>query len=535
MFRHNYKLKVWAVVPSLWLVGQLGEAQQDQFRAPDFDPFSQGQNRVTEFSSRSANNADSIRDRELFLVKDIPQAVDFDYDVGEIAVGNPAVAAVVVDRPKRRMLISPLSIGETAILVFDTRGIQRDSIRLVVTSTDLDQFIKDLKFLFRDIEGITARRVGPKIVLEGEVFLNKDLQRIRDVLSGNNFVVNLVTLSQDTQRILARRIKNEISISGVEVDVARDRIVLKGTVVTDQEKELAEKIAGIYISPDRVVNVIAVDPNKQGARPDRLVQVSAYFVELNKSFLRNFNFSWTPIVNLNAGYNSVSPDPFQFAAVLTDFLPKLNTAKALGVARVFENPSVSVKSGEAASISSGKQIILASSNPDSPASFSAPIDIGVSLDVTPTADDRDFVDLQLNVSVSSLGSSPRGSAVATGDGISVLINQSAVSTSHYVRSGETVAVGGILRSAFSDSKDAPPGSPFTFSPPGADQVVLDSSLGNLFQLFKSRSITYDRSMFIVFLTPEILISARDASRDLRDRMNLDRLDAVSESSAADAD
>lgn len=194
-------------------------------------------------SSSSRGKQSKGRTRELFLVKDMPRTLDFDYDIGEIAVGNPAIASVVVDRPKRRMVVSPLSIGETSILVFDSRGIQRDTVQLTVTSTDLDQFTKDLKFLFRDIEGLTTRRVGQKIVLEGEVYLERDLDRIKQVLKGNGFVVNLVTLSQDTQRILARRIKNEIGISGVEVKTARDRIILKGEVASKQDKDRAEKIA----------------------------------------------------------------------------------------------------------------------------------------------------------------------------------------------------------------------------------------------------------------------------------------------------
>jgi pilus assembly protein CpaC len=229
------------------------------------------------------------------------------------------------------MVISPLSVGETAILVFDSRGVQRDKIDIVVTSTDLDQFVKDLRFLFRDIEGLSTRRVGGKIVLEGEVYLKKDLDRIEEVLRGNDFVVNLVSLSQDTQRILARRIKNEINISGVEVDTARDRIILKGEVATEDEKDRAEKMALIYVGPDRLVNVIAVNPNRQGAKASKLIQVNAYFVEVNKSFLRNFNFSWTPIADVRSGwqYPPGGQQGISLLAILTNFLPKLNTAKAL--------------------------------------------------------------------------------------------------------------------------------------------------------------------------------------------------------------
>lgn len=461
-----------------------------------------------------------IRQRELLLVRDVPRTLEFDYDIGEIAIGNPQISSVVVDRPRRRMVLSPLTPGETALLVFDTRGVQRDAVQLVVTSTDLDQFIRDLGFTFRDIEGLTSRRVGNRIVLEGEVYLQSDMERIQEVLRGNDFVVNLVTLSQDTQRILARRIRDEINISGVQVDTVRDRIVLKGEVSSDQEKERAEQIARIYVSGDRLVNVIAVNPDRRSARPARLIQVSAHFVELNKSFLRYFNFSWTPITSVSATTAfprglTASGRSFDLFAVVTDFLPRLDTAKALGVARVFENPTISVKSGDAASIQSGGSLILPITSPNlsSPA-FSEPINIGVTLNVTPTADERDFVDMQVGVEVSSLGSSPRGTAA--GDG--VLLNTSSVSTTHYVRTGETVALGGVMRSAFTDVRDAPPNAPFTsgFNP----SVQLESSVGNLFQVFKNRSITADRSMFIVFITPEVLVSAREASRSLREQMNL---------------
>jgi len=141
------------------------------------------------------------------------------------------------------------------------------------------------------------------------------------------------------------------------------------------------------------------------------------------------------------------------------------------------------------------------------------------LDVTPTADDRDFVDMKINVNVDSFGSSPEGSQ-------GILVNKSSVQTSNYVRSGETVAIGGVIRSAFTDVKDAPPGAPFTFSVPGNDQVQFQSTLGNIFQIFKNRNINQDKSMFIVFITPEILVSAREASHELRDHMNMKTLESV---------
>jgi Flp pilus assembly secretin CpaC len=468
--------------------------------------------------SLSAQEAEK-KSRELFLVRDVPQSLSFDYDIGEIAIGNPAVVSVVADRAKKRVVMSPLEAGETALLVFDTTGKQRDSIQITVTSADLDQFVKDLRFMFRDIEGLQFRRVGRKVIIEGEVYLKSDLDRIHEVLRGNDFVVDLVSLSQDTQRILARRIKDEIGESGVDVTTSKDRIVLKGEVLSEEASQRAEKLAQIYVDKANIVNALTINPKKAGAKFAKLIQVSAYFVELNKSFMRNFSFAWTPIANTQLSYDSQS-GRVNFLAIVTEFFPKLNTAKALGVARVFENPTVSVKSGESAKIFSGVELSVPVSDGRGGFAQSQPKQVGVTLDVTPAADERDFVDLKIAVDVSKLGSSPTAN--------SVLTTESRINTVQYVRSGETIAIGGILRSAFTDSKDVPPTQPFQWQPLGSgDQPGVTSSFGNIFQIFKSRASSMDRTMIVVFVTPEILVSARDSSRSLKEQMNLHNLEVGS--------
>lgn len=473
-----------------------------------------------EAASGSGVELGAKKTKEVFLVQDVPQTLMFDYEIGEIAVGQPNIVAIVADRPRRRIVLSPLAPGDTALLVFDTFGKQRDNIQITVTSTDLDQFTRDLKFLFRDIEGLQFRRVGRKVVIEGEVYLKSDLDRIREVLTGNDFVVNLVTLSQDTQRILARRIKDEISIAGVEVGTVKDRIVLKGEVATEDEQKRAERIANIYVDEKSIVNVISINPKKASAKAGRLIQVTAYFVELNKSFFRNFNFTFAPTAAVNFQYAYQPTTGFQpfFQAALSRFLPSLDTAKALGVARVFENPTVSVKSGENASISSGGQIYVPRRNDQGDIAFS-PFDVGVKMNVTPAADERDFIDLQVGIEVSKLGSAKAESAIS--------VNKSEISTKHYIRSGETVALGGVLRSAFTDLKDAPPNT-FAFQPAGPEGPRFDSAFGNLFQIFKSRQSNSDRTMFIVFITPEILVSGRDASKNLKEEMNLQSVEPRSQ-------
>jgi type IV pilus assembly protein PilQ len=86
------------------------------------------------------------------------------------------------------------------------------------------------------------------------------------------------------------------------------------------------------------------------------------------------------------------------------------------------------------------------------------------------------------------------------------IDTNSVKTNVLVNDGETVVLGGILRTSDTWIKDRQP------TPDEAD-------IG-MFTLFKSLDANVSRQQFIIFITPTILEYAAEANHDLKDYFNL---------------
>jgi len=375
-----------------------------------------------------------------------------------------------------------------------------------------------------DIEGITIKRVGQKVIIDGSVLLPSELTRIQKVTQNTNLIVSLVTLNPDTEKLLSKRIEKEIGMDEVTVRSVKGKILLEGEVYSQEAKQKAEKIASLYT--DHIINTLEVRTVANPPVKTEIIQVTAHFVEVAKNFSKNFNFRWNPIptVGVNASYriNPVSgSDSFTGAITGTsnDILPKLNYYKTLGVARVLENPTVSVKSGDTATIDSGTRVGFPVVQPNGAVSIEFQ-NIGTLLKITPYAKGSD-IDMQIQVKVSSLGSPDVNGGVA--------ISQNSIETSQLVRSGESVVIGGLVRNSYRQALDRPPSSDAgggsstggTTTPTASGDTFVDPfPLGSLFTLFKSEDVSKQRNQFMIFISPSILKYSKDANKELKDSFNL---------------
>jgi pilus assembly protein CpaC len=406
------------------------------------------------------------------------------------------------------------------VIIFDQKGAQKEVLNLAVYSTDPERLLQDVKQLLVDVEGITIKRVGQKIIIDGSVLLGSELARIQKISANTNQIVSLVTINPDTERLLAKRISKEIGMDEVNVRTVKGKILLEGEVYSAEAKVKAEKIASLYAGS--VINTLEVRavPNPP-VRKDT-VQVTAHFVEVAKNFSKNFNFKWSPIpqVGINSSYR-INPvtgsDSFTGALTGTavDLLPRLNYFKALGVARVLENPTVSVKSGDTATIESGTQVGFPVIQPNGSAAIEFK-NVGALLKIKPYVQGSD-IDMEIQVKMSSLGSPEVSGGIA--------ISQNSIDTTQLVRSGESVVIGGLIRNSYRQALDRPPnsaGGGGGNSTPQAtsDQFVDPFPMGSLFTLFKSTEESKQRSQFMIFITPSILKFSKDANKELKDSFNL---------------
>lgn len=452
-----------------------------------------------------------------YLVVNNPKVKNFKYPIGNITVGNPNVVNFKADRAANRITLFPKASGSTMLLVFDKDGKQRDAIALTVYPSDPEQLLQQVKQLLVDVEGISIKRLNEKIVIDGEVILPTDKQRIQKVVASSDRIVDLTKMSSDTSRVIASKVQKDIGMDEVTVRSVRGQLILEGDVYSKDAKVKAEKIAGLY--SDKVINVLEV---REVPRPPSLqptIQVTAHFVEVSKNYAKNFNFRWNPIPRVGTSLSySVNPvtgsDNFTGTVTGTadDLLPKLNYFRSLGVARILENPTVSVKSGDEAVIESGTRLGFPVAQANGAVSLEFQ-NVGAHLKIRPYARGAD-IDMSIEMKISSLGAPDISGGVA--------IEQSTVETSQVVRSGESVVVGGILRHSNRQIVDRPPSVNQGTTPQSSNTSTANDPfpLGSLFTLFKSNDLSKQRSQFMVFITPKILKYAKDANKELKDQFNL---------------
>lgn len=449
--------------------------------------------------------ADENNIKDQIIVVNNQIALDIPYVYGDISGGSAEVIKVVPLRENKQILIAGKRAGSTNVIIYDTKGLRRDEFEVVVIPANLSRVMKSVQELLDDIEGLKYKVVNDRVYIQGEVSLEEDLKRVDDVTIKNKpYVESMVSLSPVSQRLLADLIQKEIGTPGVRVRLVSRKILIEGVVHSRTASARAEAIAKAYYND--VINVLEVREAERIPGHTDTVTIIVHFVQLTKSLLNSWGVQWSPL-NYEEGlefyyYRSYTSagwgEPSGYAsATVNMLLPKLNRAKTSGYARVLENPSVSVKSGEAAHIFSGAKVPFAVQG-DNGQVFIQYEKVGVTLDVTPYAQGND-VDMNINIEVSSLGEiAPSGYQ---------MIDTSSITTSEYCRAGESIVIGGLQR--LSDRIE------YNRIPEGEAGTTQ-----SVFTLYKSKDYKKSKSQFLVFITPKVHESSSQANQELQDKFNL---------------
>lgn len=174
---------------------------------------------------------------------------------GQFVISDPKVATFHIEAGKDGVVVGRAP-GTAVLTIFDTSGTRRMEVRIVVLTKNLQEYMAQIKNLVGDIEGITYRIVGNDIVIDGEVFKDADLERVKQVVGSNPQIINLVKLSPLTQQVMAQKIEKAIGIPGVTAKPVKDKILLEGVVYSKESRERAIKVAKTYA--DNIVDAIEI-------------------------------------------------------------------------------------------------------------------------------------------------------------------------------------------------------------------------------------------------------------------------------------
>ncbi len=331
------------------------------------------------------------------------------------------------------------------------------------------------------------------------------------------------TLSESLGKILSIREESQATGAGTGASAAASAVpnTNGASVVTESADANASLVTGtlrIVPNDDNNSLLILASPGEFGVIesalqrldvPARQVLIEASLAEvtLTDDLRYGVQFSYKggdgPVILSEAGNGGISQRFPGFSYLFngrTDISAVLNAIESVTTVKVLSSPKLMVLNNHEAQLQIGDQVPITVGTAVSTQGGNAPIvnsvqfrDTGVILRVTPRVNRNGLVQLEIAQEVSDV-------VPTTTSGIdSPTIQQRKFSSTVAVRSGETVALGGLIRDRQSKSRS---GVPYLSKIPG------------LGALFRSTSDAKGRTELIVLLTPRVLQDPSDNGETL---------------------
>ena len=419
---------------------------------------------------------------------------------------------------------SPKKRGVGTLHIMEGRKILK-KYTVEVRKTDLKRIAHEMRQLLKEIDGITIKIINNKVVVDGEIFVPRDMKRIYSVVQEyGKQATSFVTLSASAQNKVARFMEREIGNPNITVKAANEKFILRGTVSSVEEKQNALVIAQLYAPgvitekavaegavrernvKDVIIDLIKVEkPPKKENRQNKLIQLVVHYIELENTYDNQFRFQWAPAVEdksqFSYGESSATGDIFKsITGVISNFIPKLNWAKSFGFARILHSSNLIVEEDVEGRIEAKINYPYRTFGGPGGLPSIEFVEAGVEgeLKAKIVGVRKDGVRLGVNFKIANF--------LGTFGGAPIVSNRS-ITTSLFVRSGLSAAIGGVVS---------------TNNNSGFNRMPTESKGEPLFNLLASKDFKKNQNQFVVFVTPIIKSSASAGVEEIKQKFRVDR-------------
>lgn len=483
-------------------------------------------------AASASSTAVAAQNKELEVAMGIDQIEKTDFDFStKITIGNENLLRIIAIPSKKELVFKGLKPGKTSVTVRDTVGDIRLQYTVVITATGKSNTVSELRELIGDVEGLEIGIRGGKVFVGGEIVVPDDIGRVSQVLASYTDVLTLIELSPQTQRVIARKMTDELAknnLKDVTVRVVNKVYWLEGVVSNKEKKGLAVTIAKAYLPPkiqnlsqnsgryatpstEDIIDFIAVNEKKEPQPAPKMIKITSQFVELSKSYNKVFAFKWAPLMGednsqINFGQSASGnltgrQSDGTLSATISNLFPKLNAAKSAGYARTIQSGMIIVRDGfeQGGQIKKATKIPFALGTGDF--TKAAEANVGLTLDVKPKVLDQEKIELGINLSVNV--AVPSGSAAP-------ITTENNINTNVVLKSKESAAIGGVVQNSSTTDYDN------TGNDPAPSTAVAGQAPATpLFRLYRSKSYATNKSQYVIFVTPEIIESASAGTEEIR--------------------
>lgn len=477
--------------------------------------------------------------QELLLIAGLQSTLDIPFEPCPmteecIKVANGSAVKVQYSKEKKQLIFTPQKKGETTITVRNEQGDIALILKTMITDNNLERKAGELRTLLRDIEGIEIKIMGDRIVIDGEVVVISDLNRLYTVVSDDSYrgvVLLLVGVSPVGMQIMAERIQAEINKPNVKVRVFNGLFLVEGQVDSANEAQSVKDIATSMVSgfaipklqpqnldlrgpidiaqnkvKDPIVMRLTIAASKPKP-PEKMLRITVDFVELSKDYLRNFGFQWIPSLDaggqISFGESTTggvtSSGTGSLAGTIGNLFPKLNSAQNAGYARILEESIMIVKNNGQADFKRVLQIPVQTVNAQGQPNFVTQ-PIGPQILIKPrVVGQTEDIEMDIDFGYKGLAGKTQTAIIS--------LDHSYKSTV-VVKNGESAAIVNALSNAISTA--------FNKDPVG--QVPANP----LFTLLRSKAFQKNKTQFVVFVTPQIIESSATGTEDIKSKYGLKR-------------
>ena len=484
-----------------------------------------GISRAQDTATSSGPNPVLEKQLEVAMGIDVVEKVDFDYST-KMTIGSDQMLRLVLVPQKREIIFKGQKPGTTTVIIRDNLGDVRLRYTVQITATGKSNTVSELRELIGDVEGLEIGIRGGKVFIGGEIVVPDDIGRVTKVLASYTEVLSLIELSPQTQRVIARKMSDELAknnLKDVTVRVVNKTYWLEGVVGSADKKTLAMNIAKAYLPPKItslseqsgrsstdenkpvILDFIAVNEKKEPQPPPKMVKVTAQFVELSKNYGKIFSFQWAPLMGADESEirfgqtesgNVTSTSSGTLSATIRNLFPKLNAAKSAGYARVIQSGMVIVENDKGATLQRSTNTPFAVGSGDFTKAAEARVGFNLALKKALILEqEKVSLDFTLTVSL-SVGTSDR------------ITTDNVVTTIVIIKSKESAAIGGVVQNQSTTEYDKPDQNQ-------ASGQANGQPASPLFNLIRSKNYSTSKSQYVMFMTPEIIESASTGTEEIR--------------------
>lgn len=438
----------------------------------------------------------------------------------QLQIGDKSKIFVQVIPQKKEITIKGKKTGKSSLKIRTTTGDIKGDYIITVSTNEKAKTVKELKQFLGEIEGLEIGLMGDTVYVGGNLVVPKDIGKIVTVLEKYPDVMKLIELSEHTQRVIAKKMQEEIHRNGltnINVRIVNGSFLLEGVTDKAQGDQLALDIAKLYL-PDKLqslssqyvdkvkreplISLITVNTKQKPEPPPKQLKITAQFVEISKGYNSAFGIRWTPVISGDGGSINIGKtvsgevttrSSGTLTGTISNLFPKLNSAKAAGYARVVQSGMVVVKENVKAVLDKNQKFPFSVGGTENAQAATA--DIGFSFTTKAAILQKENVSLEVGLNVGLPGEKQEN-----GSPTSI---KNKISTTLVVKNKESAAIGGIVINSENVDYDKIPG------------VTLDEQSQFLFRFVRQKDYSSAKSQFVVFVTPEILENASKGTEEIR--------------------